>query len=120
MSSTSLDQSETNLTSTWRCAWLIVSAVALGAAIHMRDGLIYPSAAAWLAVAMGCAGVALMKPGRGSSIARRLPALMPWLLGAGILLEFGMLLCYRLPQAWHSGHSAWPYYVMVAAALLLR
>ena len=39
---------ETNERSAWRCAWLIVSAMALGAAIHVRDGLIYPSAAAWL------------------------------------------------------------------------
>jgi hypothetical protein len=114
-----IDQFESFETSAWRCAWLIVSAVALGAAIHMRDGLVYPSAAAWLAVAMGCAGVAFVKPGNGSSIARRLPRLMPWLLGGGVLLQFGMLLSYRLPEAWHSGHAAWPYYLLVAVAVLL-
>src|SRR5258706_10821014 len=96
-----IDQSESREASAWRCAWLVVSAVALGAAIHMRDGLVYPSAAAWLAVAIACAAVAFLRPQKDSSIARRLPGVMPWLLGTGILLQFTMLLSYRLPDAWH-------------------
>src|SRR5437763_16879036 len=95
-----IDQFESLETSAWRCAWLVVSAVALGAAIHMRDGLVYPRAAAWLAVAMACAAVAFVRPQKDSSLARRLSGVLPWLLGEGSLLLFGMSLSHRPPAAW--------------------
>src|SRR5258708_4258673 len=105
--------SEPSPETAWRSAWLTAAAVALGAAIHMRDGLVYPSAVAWLAVAMGCGAVALVRPSRGSSLARLLPPAMPWLLCIGIAIQFILLLTYRLPDAWCPGRSAWPYYAMV-------
>src|SRR6266700_3426416 len=85
----------------WQFACLAVAAVALGVAIHIRDGLIDPRAVAWLLVTVGFALAGMVRLRITSLLESLAGRWLPKLIGLGIAAQFAMLLAYRLPAAWH-------------------
>jgi hypothetical protein len=102
-----------------RAFLLILSALSLGIAIHIRDGLVYPSAIAWLTISLATAFGAFIKWPDGSRIVRHSARALPWLICAALATQFLMLLLNRLPDAWHGAASTRPYYALILAASIL-
>ena len=80
----------------------------IGIALQIRDGLIHPTAIAYLTVAVvACAAGLIKLPGR------QWQTRLPIIAGFGVGLQLIMHFCYRPPQTWSEGHSTLPYYLLL-------
>ncbi len=103
----------------WQTICLALSALSLGVAIHIRDGLVEPRAIAWLAVALAFALAGLARIHGTSSLESFSMRHLSTVLGLGIAIEFVLQLTYRLPPAWYAGHAVWPYYALLSLGAIM-
>jgi hypothetical protein len=102
---------QTGTNTAWRSACFLIAAIALGIAVQIRDGLIHPTAIAYLAVAVLACSAGLLKLPGGQWQKR-----LPLIAGFGIAVQLAIHFGYQPPQTWSGGHSIFPYYLFLSVA----
>ena len=95
-----------------------MATVALGLAIHMRDGLVDPGGIALLAIAVGASAISFVRPPRRFA-ADDLAGALPRLLATAIAVQFAVLLTCPVPDGWHLDAPTWPFRSFLAVAGIL-
>jgi hypothetical protein len=100
----------------WRASCAIASAVCLGIAIHIRDGLVHPGAILWLSLSLLTAAAAFVRPPATSLLLRHAPRILPALLTTSLAVQFTLLLTSQIPGGARDAHIIWPYYLLLTLA----
>lgn len=102
--------------SRWAATCLTLAAIALGAAVQVRDGLVAPAAIAWLTFAIFTAFAAFIHLPETSRLKTNVSRHFELILSIGLLLQFAQHLAYRPPAIWRGGNSTTPYYLLLSIA----
>jgi len=102
-----------------RTVCLVASAIALGFAIHINNGLVQPGAILWLSLAIAMGFAAFIRPSHASLLSRHAGRGLPWLLAGGIGIQFLLLFLNRSSDGWKSFASGCVYYGLLGTAAML-
>ena len=102
-----------------RTVCLVASAISLGFAIHINNGLVQPGAILWLSLALAMGFAAFMKPSQKSLLSRHAPRALPWLVAGGLAIQFFLLYLNRSSDGWKSFASGCVYYALLSTAAML-
>ena len=102
-----------------RTVCLVASAISLGFAIHINNGLVQPGPILWLSLALVMAFTAFWKPTRTSLLSRHAPRVLRSLTACGLAIQFFLLFLNRSSDGWKSNASTYVYFGLLSTSALL-